>query len=182
MSNLKLYQIPVELEKLFEPVIDDEGNESYPFINPETGELTPEGLELFNELNLAKEQKLAAIKWMFLEFESIEEQATAEIKRLQALKKQAQDRQEKLKKYVSTVLQGVPEKSVNYNYTFRKSESVEVGEFVNLIQLNKDFPNLFPKEVKIEIKPDKTAIKKHLKSGNEINGVNLVESLNLQIK
>ena len=58
--------------------------------------------------------------------------------------------------------------------SYRKSDSVEVSDI-----------NLLPKEYvkeKVELSADKTALKKALKDGKEINGATIVTKLNMQVK
>ena len=58
--------------------------------------------------------------------------------------------------------------------SYRKSDSVEVSDI-----------NLLPKEYvkeKVELSADKTALKKALKDGKEIKGVEIVTKLNMQVK
>ena len=58
--------------------------------------------------------------------------------------------------------------------SYRKSDSVEVSDI-----------NLLPKEYvkeKVELSADKTALKKDIKSGKEINGAKIVTNLNMQVK
>lgn len=64
--------------------------------------------------------------------------------------------------------------NVNARISFRASESVEIDNI-----------NLIPKEYlteKVEIKPDKTAIKKAIQSGIEIQGAYIEKHKNINIK
>ena len=57
----------------------------------------------------------------------------------------------------------------------RKSKSVEVNIDTN------DLPKEF-KSIKVTEAPDKTAIKKAIESGKEVEGCRIVENINLAIK
>lgn len=65
-------------------------------------------------------------------------------------------------------------KTNHFNFSFRKSESVEIVEIGSI-----------PKEyirVKVDEAPDKTAIKQAIKSGVDVSGARIVEKKSLQIK
>ena len=58
--------------------------------------------------------------------------------------------------------------------SYRKSDSVDVYDIDSL-------PKEYIKE-KVEVSADKTALKKDIKSGKEINGAKIVTNLNMQVK
>ena len=100
-----------------------------------------------------------------------------EIKRLQELKKKYTNTTKSLENYLSYNLQKNNIEKLETNvavFSFRKSESVEIK---NLDEI----PAGYKKE-KISISADKIAIKKAIKSGEEIKGVEILEHKNLQIK
>lgn len=104
-----------------------------------------------------------------------------EEKRLAERRKAKEKAHERLKQYLSDVLQrtGINKiETARNNISFRKSESVEVDEsFVTWALEYRDDLIKFG-----EPTADKTAIKKALKDGAEIVGAQLVVNQNIQIK
>lgn len=99
----------------------------------------------------------------------------AEIERLREMKWQALREIDRIKNYLSLAVDQFGNFETGlHKISNRISKSVEVTDC-----------NLLPKEYikeKIEIKPDKTAIKKALEQGEIISGALLVTKSNLQIK
>lgn len=98
----------------------------------------------------------------------------AEKKRIDDALKRENSKLERLEDYILTIhkLSG-EKKSIAGTFTvsMRKSESVELAENFE----HADFG-------RYEFKPDKTAIKKAIKDGVEIEGATLIEKENLQVK
>lgn len=100
-----------------------------------------------------------------------------EIKRLQAKKKAAVNGIDRMKGALSAYMMASQTKKLaagTFTLSFRKSESVVV---TNQDALPEDY---IKKEVKLT--PDKTAIKTALKAGIAVDGAELQENQNLQIK
>jgi hypothetical protein len=160
-----IFQISVELGIIIDQIIEA------------GGELTPELEEALSIKEGQLETKATkygyAIKTMEYESQIIDE----EIKRLQDLKKVRQNTMQRLKDVLSTTMQSfdIPEiQTPTLKVNFRKSSSVEIldedkipAEFVTI------------KQTKTVRKVD---IKKAIKEGREIEGAQLVENQNLQIK
>lgn len=133
--------------------------------------------DTMESLQLMLQQKNSNIIRYVLDLNKKSDIISDEIKRLQALKKQADNRVDRIKEYVSDVMI-----KLNYNkvetdfgtFSFRKSESVEIEDSTKI-------PDEFV-EVVIERKPDKTAIKKAIKDNKVVEGVKLVTKNNLQVK
>lgn len=141
-------------------------------IDEETGEiLNPNALE---ELEMAREQKIENVG---LYIKNLEAEATAvenQEKIFADRKKRIRKKIEGLKGFLGYALQGEKFKTDRIEMSFRKSESVHITD-----------EYLIPDEYKLFTvvkKPDKGVIKKALKDGKEIMGVELVEKQNLQIK
>ena len=101
----------------------------------------------------------------------------AEIKRLQAAKKQREKATEYLKDRIKHAMDlfSIEEiKTPLVKINFRKSESVEVDDVNSL-------PAAF-KVVKVTEQADKGAIKEAIKNGADIIGCRIVENKNLQIR
>ena len=166
MSNLNLYNIETNYRILVNKLIDS------------GGEITP---ELETELSINKEQlesKSQGYAMVIREFEFEEDIIDQEIERLRNLKSAKQKHKAYLKERIqaSMELYEISEiKSPLMTISFRKSKSVDI-ENVDLI------PPKFMVIPVVELKPDKTAIKKALESGEIVNGAKIKINNNLQIK
>lgn len=140
-------------------------------IDLETGEIID--TERLEHLEMQREKKIESVALWYRNLLSDAEQYKAEKDRFAALEKAAKNKAESLKNYLNNSLQGGTFKSSKINITYRKSESVVVTD---LYSIPDEFVNY------LEPMPDKTMIKKLLKSGSQIMGVQLVESTNIQIK
>lgn len=99
----------------------------------------------------------------------------AEIERLTAMKKTKENFVERLKNNVEFALKekGLETLTVGtFKAGYRKSESVEI---INLDVIPADF-------IKVEIKADKTAIKKAIKAGETVDGAQIQTNMNFYIK
>lgn len=140
-------------------------------IDIETGEVLDEAK--LHELMLAKEDKLEGLAcWV----KNLESDAVA----LRAEKKSFEERIARTEKLIASIketlareLSGQKFSTAKVVVSFRKSEKVEIAENANL-------PNEYLTYA--EPKPNKTEIKRFLKSGGVIDGCTLTEHQNIQIK
>ena len=140
------------------------------------GEITPE-IETalaINKSNLQEKSQnyISLIK----EIEGRSRTVEIEIKRLQALKKRNDACVLKLKENIANTMRmlEIDEIRTDLNkINFRKSKSVQIEDV-----------EMLPNDcVIIEKKPiSKTELKKRIENGEVINGVSIIENLNLQIK
>lgn len=161
---MNLFEINNKIEAAFEAAID-----------METGEIVDEvAYEQLDALQMEFGQKTENILlWI--------KNLNAEANALKIQKQTFADRQSKaekksesLKRYVSKALNGQKFATDRVSVTWRKSET---AEFVG------DIMTLPPECIRMkEPEVDKTALKKALKAGAEINGAVLVEKNNIQIK
>ena len=139
-------------------------------INLETGEID---LELFEKLQLEKDEKIENvalwIKNLSSDVESMENEKKAFEERIKAAKNKVSS----LKTYLEMVLNGEKFQTSRCSITFRKSKSIEVTD---ISKLEKNYLKY------AEPMADKTAIKKAIESGVTVIGASLVENLNVQIK
>ena len=139
-------------------------------INLETGEID---LELFEKLQLEKDEKIENvalwIKNLSSDVESMENEKKAFEERIKA----AKNKVIALKTYLEMALNGDKFQTAKCCITFRKSKSVNV---LDVSKLDKDYLKY------AEPTADKTAIKKAIESGVTVAGAVLVENLNVQIK
>ena len=143
-------------------------------IDMETGEFDAERASaLVEELSLAREEKIDGIALYIEELgvnaAALKAKADALTKRAKAMESKAQ----RLKDYLTAVLNGEKYESTSVKISYRKTTSVVVDETV--------LPEEYFSE-KVERKPDKTAIKDAIKGGAVIPGATLVENHNIQIK
>lgn len=163
--KLSIFNIEQNYNKLAEQLIDNDG------------ELTS---ELSEQLAITEEQlqnKSVAYSFVIKEIDATIDIIDAEIKRLQALKKQREKASEYLKeriKHAMDTFQIDEIKTPLVKINFRKSETVEVDDVNQL-------PSLY-KVVKVTEQADKAAIKAALKDGVEVVGCRIETHRNLQIK
>ena len=120
------------------------------------------------------EEKLENCAWIFRNLELEADAYKAEAKRLADKSKSRELAAERLKKYIGYCLRGEPCKTKNFNFSFRKSEQVEV---INLELLPEAYVRTVTKS-----EPNKELIKIDLKNGATIPGCGLLKNLSLQIK
>ena len=163
--KLSIYNIEQTYNQLAEQLIDNDG------------ELTP---ELSEQLAITEEQlqkKSVAYSFVIKQMDADVEIIDAEIKRLQAAKKQREKASEYLKeriKHAMDLFQIDEIKTPLVKINFRKSETVEVE---NVNELTSAY-----KTIKIVETADKATIKKAIKDGINVPGCSIVEHRNLQIK
>ena len=163
--RISIYNIEQSYNQLAEELIDN------------GGEITP---ELSEALAITEEQlqnKSVAYSFVIKQMDADVEIIDAEIKRLQAAKKQREKASEYLKERIKHAMDlfSIEEiKTPLVKINFRKSETVEVQD-VNAL------PSLY-KVVKVTEQADKAAIKAALKDGFEVAGCTIATHRNLQIK
>lgn len=145
-------------------------------IESSEGELTPE-LESALTINKSElEVKSIAYVEVIKQRESFNARIDEEIKRLQAIKKANDNLVLRLKNNLLNAVNMFGNFEAGFlKLSTRKSKSVEVNIDTN------DLPKEF-KSIKVTEAPDKTAIKKAIESGQEVEGCRIVENINLSIK
>lgn len=139
------------------------------------GELTPELEEalLVNAENFAVKVEGYAIS--IRKFDALAEAADAEIKRIQAIKKNATNSAKRLKEALAYGMEvmGMDRAEIGLNkLSFRTSTAVNITDEVRI-------PNQY---IKVETSIDKMALKRDLQAGMVIEGAELVTNRNLQIR
>ena len=164
ISEIKLHEIPAALAGMLDLIQVDE----------ETGEIEPATLE---SVQIASEEKIIATAMYIRRLDALNKATKETIQDLQERVRADGKRIEALKWLMTKAmdsLQYTEVKSPEVTLRFRKSSSVEITDSELL-------PEQFLKK-KTVVEPDKTAIKNALKAGEKIQGAQLVESRNLQIK
>lgn len=138
----------------------------------ETGEvIDPDRLE---SLQMARDQKIEGVACWIKNLLSDAEAIKAEKEALADRESKCRKKAESLKQWLAEALGGQKFSSAKCAVSFRRSETVEVGDLA-----------LIPAEllrVKTTVEPNKTAIKALLKDGQEVVGCCLVENQNINIK
>lgn len=164
ISEIKLHEIPAALAGMLDLIQVDE----------ETGEIEPATLE---SVQIASEEKIIATAMYIRRLDALNKATKETIQDLQERVRADSKRIEALKWLMTKAmdsLQYTEVKSPEVTLRFRKSSSVEITDSESL-------PEQFLR-TKTVVEPDKTAIKNALKAGEKIQGAQLVESRNLQIK
>lgn len=164
ISEIKLHEIPAALAGMLDLIQVDE----------ETGEIEPATLE---SVQIASEEKIIATAMYIRRLDALNKATKETIQGLQERVRADSKRIEALKWLMTKAmdsLQYTEVKSPEVTLRFRKSSSVEITDSESL-------PEQFLR-TKTVVEPDKTAIKNALKAGEKIQGAQLVESRNLQIK
>ena len=155
------------------------------------GELTPELEEQLAETREALPAKIDGYNHILARLAGMEAAADAEIKRLQALKKTAQNAQKSLKGHLLNAMQtfGIEKIEGSTCKVFRKNNPASVtitdeAELLNPFALwvaNGGLDN-FPAWIKVEASINKTALKDMLKNGDLVAGAELTQSESVVIK
>ena len=164
MGNLKLYEIDYNLECLLNEInFHAEHNE---------GEIPEELDSYLDEMLLEKEVKVLDISRYIKSLKAEAEAIKGEVDKLTKRKQTLSNFAYRLKQYLLMHLHsGEKYSDSNTKLSWRKSESVNV---IDLDLIPDGFCDLIKK-------PQLSVIKKHIKSGEQIGGVSLVEKHNLII-
>ena len=141
-------------------------------VDPETGELVD--YERFENLQMERSQKIENVALWVKNLQADALAFRAEKEAFEKREMAAKNKADSLKAWLAKALDGEKFSSTKCSVSFRKSTKLEVVDTDSI-----------PKEFMVEtvsIKPDANAIKAVLKTGQEVSGCRLVESLNTQIK
>lgn len=160
---MNLYEINAELEAAFNAAID-----------PETGEILDESMaEQFEQLQVDRETKINNTACLIKNLKAEAAALKAERDAFAARQKTAERKAEALTKYLAGFLNGEKFKSTEVSISWRKSESLEVTD---LLQIPDEYLTYKMPEA------NKTAIKAAIKAGTEVPGVQIVQNMNMSIK
>ena len=136
----------------------------------ETGEILD--VQQLDALQMQLEDKLEGIGCWIKNLEAEAAAYKAEKDAFAARQKAAENKAASLKNYLSGYLQGCPFETLRVKISFRKSESLEVSETA-----------VVPMEyLKHTVDVDKAELKKAVKAGLVLDGVQLIQKQNIQIK
>ena len=137
----------------------------------ETGEILD--VHQLDALQMQLEDKLEGIGCWIKNLEAEAAAYKAEKDAFAARQKAAENKAASLKNYLAGYLQGCPFETLRVKVSFRKSESLEVAEGAVV-------PEEFLRYKDPEV--DKTELKKAVKAGLVLDGVQLIQKQNIQIK
>lgn len=145
--------------------------ESFEFeIDEETGEIL--NMAELDALQVDKETKVENIALFIKNLKADAAMYADEEKAFAQRKKAAANKADRLTKYLAEMLAGEKYKSARVAITWRKSEQVDITSIDEL-----------PAGYYVtEKRPDKMAIKKAMKNGEQVPGAVLVERENIQVK
>lgn len=161
---MKLYEIDKALMEAFEKAID-----------PDTGEIVDE--EAYNDfcqLEMDREKKIENVGLWIKDLKAESEALKTEADKLLSRKMVADNEIERLKDFLSRVLNGEKFKTARLSVSYRWTESVSVC--VPVLELPPDMIRWKNPE------PDKKAIKEAIKNGMQIEGCKLEEKQSIQIR
>lgn len=142
-------------------------------VDPETGEITD--FEALDALSMARDEKIENValwtKNLNAEAKAIREEEKALAERRRA----AETKADSLQRYLDRTLAGERFTTTKVAISYRKSKAVEIADEEAFIKAG---AYLVPQDPKI----DRKAISDALKTGAIVNGAELVERNNIQIK
>ena len=142
-------------------------------VDEETGEIID--LERLEALEMERDRKISNVACWIKDLKAEAEAIKAEKQALDKRQKAAENKAESLKTWLQTVLEGEKFKDSRCSISYRKSEKVVFAEDFAYVTLPDSMK-------KVTVEPRKTEIKDYLKTGATIEGVELVESSNIQIR
>ena len=140
-------------------------------VDPETGEVVD--IQMLEGLQMERDSKIENIALWIKNLLSDAEELDREKKKLADRQRISENKARSLKEYLSRFVNGEKFKTPRVSISWRKSESVSVNDISSV-------PDRFLKYS--DPAPDKTAIKKAIKSGEDVPGARLIEGKNIQIK
>lgn len=161
---MQLYKIARSIQNCFKTPTGE-------YIDTDTGEVLDE--EYLNGLRIAKTRKIENIACWIKNLEAEAEAYRKEEESFRIRRKQAENKAESLKRYLTNWVAGERIDTDRCRVTWRRSISVE-------IQDESRIPDAYKKE-KVSTSIDKMAIKKALTGGETIAGASLLEKQNIQI-
>ena len=165
---MTLYEIDHAISEAFEQAVD-----------PETGELiNEEAWARLEALQMDREQKLENVALWVKDLNAEAAAIKAEEDALKRRRQSTEKKADSLKGYLASALGGSEKfKTARVAISWRRSETAELLEGVDPVSLPLEY-----QRVKVSVEADKTKLKEALKAGKTVEGVELVERQNIQIK
>lgn len=161
---MKLYEIDEKIMEAFDRAID-----------METGEiLDAQAFAELDSLQILRDEKIEGVLLWIKNLSAEAEALKTEKQAFESRQRQATNKVESLKRYISGVLNGEKFKTEKVSVTWRRSEAAEYTG--DVLELSEDCRTYKDPTV------NKTELKKRLKAGEVIPGAELVIRNNIQIK
>lgn len=161
---MTLFEINAALENAIEVMLNS--------VDEETGELNQMDVEVYEQLQLMKEEKLEGIA---LYIKSLDAEAKAindEVQNLRKRSQSVQNKADRLREFLATNLNGEKFKTARCSVSYRKSTSIFIPD-----------ESMVPKKyLRVKTEPDKTAIKQAILNGIKVKGCAMVDKENMVIK
>lgn len=149
-------------------------------VDPETGEILDERatefLQELEQLELAKEDKLADLACYYKKLEGDVDKFREREKQLATRRRALEKRKERLKDYIIKESQGRRITTIEVDVSFRRNSSTEVYDLEALEKFDKDLLRYGKPE------PKKSDIKSRLTKGEEIPGCKLIYKTSMTVK
>lgn len=166
---MTLYEIDNEIRAFLDKMLDA--------VDEETGEIIDIDPAELEQLNEAREQKIENIALYIKNLEADAKAIKEEEKNLKERRERAEKKADRLRDLLAMSMTNAGETKFNTArcaVSFRASKSVVITD-LDLID------EAYVKKT-IDIKPDKTAIKKAIEAGEDIEGAHIEEKQNIQVK
>ena len=141
-------------------------------IDEETGEIL--NAKDLDNLEMEREQKIEGVALWYKNMLAEKEMVKKEKESFAEREKKLDKKIESVKGYLAYALQGEPFSTSKVQMSYRKSESVNIPD-----------ESIIPRDyctVTTVVKPDKKRIKEAIKNGVAVEGAQIVENRNIQIK
>lgn len=158
-----LYDILSEIEEVSNALIDDE-----------TGEVNEDALDQLEQLEIDRDEKIENIGCLIKSLRADAKAIREEVKAQKTRAERKENKADRLAEWLSHILSGKAFSTTKLDVSFRPSERIEIAEGATI-------PDQY-KEFKTDEKVNKLALKKAIKDGTKIAGVELVKYSNIQIK
>lgn len=143
------------------------------YVDTETGEVID--TEAIEALEMEKNDKIRNIACWIRNLDADEKALAEQEKIFKDRKTAVKNKKESLKSYLARFLNGEKWKNNEVAISWRESEAIELAENLDITKLPKQYVDYDPKV-------NRTLLKKDIKAGLEIEGVQLVKHNNIQIK
>ena len=142
-------------------------------VDQETGEIID--IDRLNALEMERDTKISNVACWIKDLKAEAEAIKAEKQALEKRQKAAENKAESLKQWLQLALDGEKFKDARCSISYRKTEKVVFDDGFCFSSLPTQFR-------RITVEPKKTEIKDYLKTGAEMEGVQLVTTNSMQIK
>lgn len=164
---MTLYEINQEIEAAIAAMFEE--------VNEETGEVKPGTVELLEQLNIERDEKIETLGIYIKNLTAEAAAIKAEEKKLKERRDKKENKIARLKSYLTEQLGGEKwDRSAKVSIAFRTSSPVAIDD-------ESKIPAKFMRE-KTETSPDLTAIKEAINAGEKVPGAHIEEKKNIQIK